>query len=139
METKENRFKKMFPNLAKEMQSNKSRISITSVRSQAEAGENTVSKIFVHYEPDVIDFLRRCDNRQQAEEIIAYMEKRKEISYGYAQKLRKQLEKEGVRSFGPKKEENYYLKQTTRNRHPKNLEKSWTKNIRRTKKCGIGE
>ena len=28
----------------------------------------------------------------------------------YAVQLRRQLKKEGVRSFGPKKEENYYFK-----------------------------
>jgi hypothetical protein len=44
----------------------------------------------------------------RAEEIIAYMEKRGEISNEYAQKLRAQLKRKGVRSFGPKKEENYY-------------------------------
>ena len=42
--------------------------------------------------------------------IIAYMEKRGEIEKQYAERLRKQLEDKGVRSFGPKKEENYYLK-----------------------------
>jgi len=40
--------------------------------------------------------------------MIAYMEKRGEISKEYAQKLRAQLKRKGVRSFGPKKEENYY-------------------------------
>jgi hypothetical protein len=38
------------------------------------------------------------------------MEKRCEINKEYAQKLRAQLKQKGVRSFGPKKEENYYLK-----------------------------
>jgi len=35
------------------------------------------------------------------------MEKRGEISKEYAQKLRAQLKRKGVRSFGPKKEEDY--------------------------------
>jgi hypothetical protein len=60
--------------------------------------------------PDVIDFIRRCDTEEQAEEIIAYMEKRGEIEKQYAERLRKQLKDKGVRSFGLKKEENYYLK-----------------------------
>jgi hypothetical protein len=60
--------------------------------------------------PDVIDFLRRCDTKDQAEEIVAYMERRGEIEKQYADKLRKQLKKEGVRSFGSKKEHDYYLK-----------------------------
>jgi hypothetical protein len=67
--------------------------------------------------PDVIDFIRRCDTEEQAEEIIAYMEKRGEIEKQYAERLRKQLKDKGVRSFGPKKEENYYLKDS----HPRTL------------------
>lgn len=111
MEIDKELFKKMFPNLAEEVQTNKSKVGISSVRSEARTGENAVSKNFVHYEPDVIDFLRRCDNEKQAEEIITYLEKRKEISRSYARRLRKQLRQKGVRSFGPKKEEGYYLKQ----------------------------
>jgi len=66
---------------------------------------------FRGYNPDVIDFLRRCDNEKQAYEIIDYLEKRKEISAEYASQLRKQLRERGVRSFGSKKEDGYYLKQ----------------------------
>jgi hypothetical protein len=39
------------------------------------------------------------------------LEKRGELTKEHAEKLRKQLKKEGVRSFGSKKEENYYFKQ----------------------------
>jgi len=103
-------FKKLFPNLAKEMESDENKVSISSVRTDTKSGERAVSRNFVHYDPDVIDFLRRCDTIEQAEEIIAYMERRGEISKEYAAKLRKQLKEKGVRSFGPKKEENYYLR-----------------------------
>lgn len=104
-------FKKMFPNLAREMESGSQKVSINSVRTEASAGENAASTdMFRHYNPDVIDFIRRCDTDEQAEEIIAYMERRGEISKEYAEGLRKQLKEKGVRSFGPKKEENYYLK-----------------------------
>ncbi|MEM0313795.1 MAG: DUF2095 family protein [Candidatus Bathyarchaeia archaeon] len=104
-------FKKIFPNLAKEMESGNQKVSINSVRTETSAGENAASiDMFRHYNPDVIDFIRRCDTDEQAEEIIAYMERRGEISKDYAEGLRKQLKEKGVRSFGPKKEENYYLK-----------------------------
>jgi hypothetical protein len=73
--------------------------------------EKAVAKKFVGYTPDVIDFIRRCDKAEDAEDIIFYLEKRREISSGYANKLRKQLKTKGVRSFGPKKEDDYYLKQ----------------------------
>jgi hypothetical protein len=103
-------FKKMFPNLAKELDSDESKVSVNSVRTDARTGEQAVSERFVHYSPDVIDFIRRCDTEEQAEEIIAFMEKRCEIEKLYAEKLRKQLKSKGVRSFGPKKEEDFYLK-----------------------------
>jgi len=103
-------FKRLFPNLAREMESGENKVAVNSVRTDTKSGERAASRCFVHYDPDVIDFLRRCDTPEQAEEIIAYMERRGEISHEYAAKLRKQLKEKGVRSFGPKKEENYYLK-----------------------------
>ena len=109
MEFDKRTFKKTFPNLAKELGSSEQKTSINSVRTDIQTGEKAVSKRFVHYMPDVIDFIRRCDTEEQAEEIVAYMEKRGEIKKQYAEKLRKQLKEKGVRSFGPKKEENYYL------------------------------
>ena len=111
MQMDKKRFKKMFPHLTKEMNSGESRITIDSVRSDVQTGEKKVTPDkFVRFTPDVIDFLRRCDNEQQAKEIIDYLKKRGEISPQYAQRLENQLRKQGVRSFGPKKEEDYYLK-----------------------------
>lgn len=70
------------------------------------------AKCFDNYNPDVIDFLCRCDTAKQAAEIIDYLEKRGEIDHKYAQKLRTQLKKKGIRSFGAKREEGYYLKES---------------------------
>ena len=111
MDIKKKRFQKMFPNLARELESGECGTTINSVRSDPTTAEKAVSKRFTGYIPDVIDFLRRCDNGEQAEEIISYLEKKGEISPEYAKKLRKQLKEKGVRSFGSKKEDNYYLKQ----------------------------
>jgi hypothetical protein len=111
LELEKEAFKKMFPTLAKELGSGENKISVNSVRTDNEAGEKHVTRgKFVHYLPDVIDFIRRCETPEQAEEIINYMEKRDEIDRLYAQKLRKQLKEKGVRSFGARKEEDYYLK-----------------------------
>ncbi len=110
MEINRKKFKRLFPNLAKEIAGKQQRVVVSSVRSDVTAAEKACSKRFVNYMPDVVDFIRRCDNEQQAEEIIGYLEKRKEISPDYAQRLRKQLKEKGVRSFGPKKEDGYYLK-----------------------------
>jgi len=101
----------MFPHLAQEMEGKEYRIAITSVRSDLQTGEKASSKKFVSYMPDVVDFIRRCDDEQQAEEIINYLEERREISKDYAKRLRKQLKEKGVRSFGSKKEDDYYFKQ----------------------------
>jgi hypothetical protein len=113
MEIDKERFKKMFPRLAEELEKKEYRVGITSVRLDSKTAENASWRKFVGYMPDVIDFIRRCDNEQQAEEIIGYLEDRDEICSEYAQRLRKQLKEKGVRSFGPKKEDDYYLKQGT--------------------------
>jgi hypothetical protein len=112
MDVEKKRFRRMFPNLAQEVDSGEYGTKINSVRSDPTTGENAASKRFTDYTPDVIDFLRRCDKAEQAKEIISYLEERKEISGEYARKLRKQLKEKGVRSFGSKKEDDYYLKQS---------------------------
>lgn len=111
MEIDKESFKKMFPHLAKELENRENKIAIGAVRTDAEAAEKSVVDKFRHYNPTVIDFIRRCDTEEQAEEIIAFLEKRGELTAKYAEELRKQLKREGVRSFGSKKEENYYFKQ----------------------------
>ncbi len=111
MEVDKRLFRKMFPHLAEELENKRMSMPITSLRSDIETGERAASsKLFQGYNPDVIDFIRRCDNQDQAEEIIDYMERRGEITSKYAAKLRRQLKERGVRSFGPKKEDDYYLK-----------------------------
>ena len=111
MDIEKKRFRKMFPSLAEEFEGKGSAAPIASVRSNPQAGEKVSSEKFSGYTPDAIDFLRRCDNNQQAEEIIDYLEKRKEVDPEYARTLRNQLNEKGVRSFGSKKEEDYYSKQ----------------------------
>lgn len=113
MDFEKKRFKQMFPNLADEMNTRENRVAISSVRSDASAGESRAAgsgsvKRFDNYVPDAIDFIRRCDNDKQAEEIIDYLENRQEINREYAQRLRKQLKTKGVRSFGSKKQDDYY-------------------------------
>ena len=110
MEPNKESFKRMFPNLAKEVGSDENRISVNSVRTDNEAGEkHATRRKFNDYVPDVIDFLRRCDTAKQAEEIILYMEKHGEFDKQYAKRLRKQLKEKGLKSFGAKKEHGYYL------------------------------
>jgi hypothetical protein len=110
METDKKSFKKMFPNLSKELEGGDNKVSIDAIRTDPNTAEKTIPKKFCNYDPTVVDFMRRCDTEEQAEAIIAYLEKRKELTEEYAAKLRKQLNRKGVRSFGSKKEERHYLK-----------------------------
>jgi hypothetical protein len=111
VESDKKSFKKMFPNLSEELELGNSKVSISSVRTDSDTAEKSLSDKFCNYNPTVVDFIRRCDTEVQAEAIIAYLEKRGELTKECAEELRKQLKKEGVRSFGSKKEENYYFKQ----------------------------
>ncbi len=111
MELEKERFKRMFPHLVEEMTSEKNRLSIKATRSDPEGDGKADSSTFQGYEPDVIDFLRRCENEKQAVEVINYLEKKGELTSGHATKLKKQLKEKGVRSFGAKKGENYYIRQ----------------------------
>ena len=120
--------KKMFPNLYKELEQGEVKISIDSLRRNPQEAEtettNAAEKEEVepeavttdpdklrHFNPTAVDFIRRCDTEAQAEEIIAYLQKKGEITEEYAEELRCQLKRCSVRSFGPKKEENYYFRE----------------------------
>jgi hypothetical protein len=111
MEIDNGTFKKVFPHLTEEMEAKESKEAINSTNLGSLTGERVSTKRFDDYNPDVIDFICRCDNEDQAQEIINYIEKRGEIDQEYAQKLRTQLKKKGVRSFGAKREEGYYLRE----------------------------
>jgi hypothetical protein len=102
-------FKKKYPNLAKELE--REGFSIGGVRSDPREAEKAFhKKSFNGYDPTVVDFLRRCDTDEEGLEIIDYMRRRGEIDEIYATKLKMQLLRKGIRSFGPKKEKGYYNK-----------------------------
>jgi hypothetical protein len=106
---KRKRFKELFPNLLKEIESGE---SLTDLEFRQPTVENRNK--WSGYEPDVYDFLRRCDTIDEGLEIINFLEHRKELSSEEAEKLRVQLIEEGFISFGPKKSTGYY----DRNTHP---------------------
>ena len=101
MEKKE--FKKKFPKLASEIESGEGRANI-----EFEVEKQKPTRKFARYDPDVIDFIRRCTTEDQAYEIIEYMEKRGEVTKEAADELCKQLREEGLRIFGRKKELGFY-------------------------------
>ena len=96
------RFKEMFPNLAKEIDSGKSLADIVFGYS------SNTEREWAGYEPNFADFLRRCDTNEEALGIINYLEERGEISPKDAAELKSRLEKEGLRSFGSKKSPGFY-------------------------------
>lgn len=110
MEIDKKSFKRMFPHLSEELEGEESKVTIGAVRTDSETVEKSLSDKFRNYTPTVVDFIRRCDTDAQAEAIIAYLEKRGELTKKHAEQLRRQLKKEGLRSLGSKKEENYYFK-----------------------------
>ena len=128
MATDKKSIKKMFPHLYKELETGDAKMPINAVRKNPQEAEEAVEfedceedefasfctetpDKLRHFNPCAVDFIRRCDTEAQAEEIIAYMQKKGEITQKYAEELLCQLKREGVRSFGPKKEENYYFRE----------------------------
>jgi hypothetical protein len=99
-------FRRRFPNLSREL-AGPGTLRIDAVRSSLEEAEKAAHTL-KGYEPTVIDFIRRCETEEQALEIIDFMERRKEISRDYAERLRNQLLRLGVRSFGKQKKPGSY-------------------------------
>ena len=121
--------KKIFPHLYEELENGEIKVPINSVRKNPQEAEKEVAvgeecdcteEEFTcpetpdklrHFNPSAVDFIRRCDTEAQAEEIIAYLQKKGEITKEAAEQMRSQLKRDGVRSFGPKKDENHYFRE----------------------------
>ena len=105
-------FQERFPNLAAEMEESSAAVRIDGVRWQESDRAKTVEMSqparFAKYEPDIIDFVRRCGTEEEALEIITFMEQRGEIDGEHARALRHQLRARGLRSFGSKKTWGHY-------------------------------
>ena len=120
--------KKMFPHLYKELETSDNKVPIDAVRKnpfeaenaaegeecekteESETSTETPDKLR-HFNPSAVDFIRRCDTEAQAEEIISYLQKKGEITKEYADELRCRLRRDGVRCFGPKKEDYHYFRE----------------------------
>lgn len=106
-------FKQRFPNLAEELDSGNMKLQIDSVRTVLEEVDRAASDLS-GYTPTAIDYLRRCDNERDALDTISYLESKGEITTQYATKLKAQLRGHGVRSFGPRKEDDHYQRQAAK-------------------------
>ena len=99
-------FRKRYPNLAKEW-GGTGTVKIQAVRTSVKEAEKTSHSLH-GYEPTAVDFIRRCENDAQALEIINFLEEHREIESGYARRLRVQLTKRGLRSFGKRRKPGCY-------------------------------
>ncbi|MCS7129571.1 MAG: DUF2095 domain-containing protein [Candidatus Caldarchaeum sp.] len=107
MEMDVEEFRSKFPALYREIVGKKSVVGINGIRSSSENAErDAVSKT-----PTVIDYLRRCDTDEQAEEVVSFLLARGELTQDYAENLLKQLRERGVRSFGTRKQLGHYFKE----------------------------
>ncbi len=119
--------KKLFPNLYKEIEElDDCKVPINSIRANPQAAEEAMEQEeeteesiepnvppdkLRHFNPSAVDFIRRCETEAQAEEIIDYLHKRGELTTQVAKEMKNQLKRDGVRSFGPKKEAYHYFKE----------------------------
>jgi hypothetical protein len=105
-------FRRRFPHLAEELEASQARLRIDGVRwEESEQTPTDTSQSrgkFSGYSPDPIAFIRRCETKEQALEIITFLEERKEIDTAYAESLRHQLLTRGLESFGPRKTWGHY-------------------------------
>jgi hypothetical protein len=118
--------KKMFPHLYRELEEpSENKVSIDTVCDDPEAAEKVIEIEDVceeeflkpakevdklrDFNPSAVDFIRRCDTDEQAQEIISYLQKKGELTQEQTKELECKLRREGVRGFGPKKDENYYF------------------------------
>jgi len=105
----EEELRRRLPHLYAELAAKRHSIAINSSRSLIEDAEDAPSSS--NRLPDAVDYIRRCGNTEEAEEVIAFLETRAEISTEYAETLRQQLRDHGLASFGSKKEWGYYSRQ----------------------------
>lgn len=105
-----------FPRLAEEIQSSESDVLVEGVRweetNRTRQSITPDKSRFSGHSPDVIDFLRRCASDEEAMQIIDFLEKRGEISPVHVKELRRQLQTNGVRSFGSKKSWGHYERES---------------------------
>lgn len=101
-------FRKLFPHLAEEMESGRSRVRVAEVEEGPGSTAKGPKRKWAGHDPDATDFIRRCSTKEEAEEIIAYLEERREITPEHASELRSQLQEKGLESFGSRKEAGFY-------------------------------
>ncbi len=99
-------FRRKYPNLTGEW-GGAGTIEVQAVRTDVKEAEKA-THANQGYEPTAVDFIRRCGTEQQALEVINFLEGQNKIGKSYAKRLRNQLTRKGLRSFGPKRNPGCY-------------------------------
>jgi hypothetical protein len=99
-------FRKKFPEIAKEMEG-PGTVRIGAVRTSPKEAEKVAHSVH-GYEPSAVDYIRRCKTDEEVIEIINFLEKKGDIEPEYANRLRTQLARGGLRSFGTRKNPGCY-------------------------------
>ena len=99
-------FRKKFPKIAQEM-GGPGTVRIGAVRTSSKEAEKVAHSVH-GYVPSAVDYIRRCKTDEEALEIINFLEKKGDIEPEYANRLRTQLTRQGLRSFGAKKNPGCY-------------------------------
>lgn len=102
-------FKEKFPHLYEMMEKSENKINVDGVRTKSDEDEDTVEQSEKGSRlPTVIDYIRLCDDEEDAFEIIDFMEDEEKISSDYAEDLRSQVRERGLDSFGSKRDPGEY-------------------------------
>lgn len=104
----EREMRRRFPHLHRELIAKRHSIAINSCRTSIKRDEERICLGERGSFPDAVDYIRRCSNTEEAEEVITFLENRNEISKDYAGSLRRQLRERGPASFGSRKQWGYY-------------------------------
>ncbi|MCS7145506.1 MAG: DUF2095 family protein [Nitrososphaerota archaeon] len=101
-------FKKMFPALSEE-------IDHARAAAEYEKGAEDVEPLR-GFMPRPEDYIMRCSTEEEAIRVIDFLRVRGEITEEESASLKKQVGEKGVRSFGPLREDGYYLRTYLRRR-----------------------
>lgn len=102
------KFQKKFPKLFKEIKNNTQSMKIDGVRTNPEEAEKASKSKKKGPEPNLVDYIRLCDTKEEALKIIDYMKREEKVEPEYAEKIKNQLKNRGLRSFGSKRRPGNY-------------------------------
>lgn len=95
-------FKKLFPALSEELEE--------ADKYEESMRDRATEEPLRGFIPGPEDYIRRCSTDEEALGVIEFLRKTGEISDDESERLKRQVGERGVRSFGPLREEGYYLR-----------------------------